>query len=68
MTDMRYCDANEVARLLGYRSGRQITERVSRVAGFPVPVRFPTGAGGLGHPRWRDDELIAWAEAQRVAA
>lgn len=65
---VRYIDANAVAHLLSYSSGRQITERISRLPGFPVAVRFPTPSGGIGQPRWREDEIIAWAESLRFPA
>ncbi len=65
---MKYLSADQVAEMLGYKTGRQVVERIARAPGFPVPVRFPTAKGGCGHPRWRDDEVIAWAESQRSAA
>lgn len=65
---IRYISADQVAHLLSYASGRQITERIARLPGFPVPVRFPTASGGIGQPRWREDEIIAWAESLRAAA
>ncbi len=70
MTDQttRYLSADQVAEMLGYKSGRQIVERIAKLPGFPVPVRFPTANGGAGHPRWKSDEIVAWADSQRSAA
>ena len=65
---MRYLSAEQVAELLCYKNGRQVVERLSRIPGFPVPVRFPTLNGGVGHPRWIREEIIAWADSQRAAA
>ncbi len=58
---MRWLNTAGVAERLG-TSPRQVRERLALRPGFPVAMR----PGGTGHPRWRVDEIDAWAEEQRT--
>lgn len=41
---------------------RQVLERYAAMPGFPKAIRLPSPSGGLGHPRWKAKEIIAWTE------
>lgn len=56
----RWLDAKGVAEFLSL-APRVVRERVALMPGFPAPMRI----GGVGHPRWREDEVAEWAERQR---
>lgn len=55
-----WLDAQSAAALLSV-STRTLRERWALLPGFPAPMRV----GGVGRPRWRQDELLEWAERQR---
>ena len=64
MAAVVWLDSAGVAAMLSL-APRQVRERVALLPGFPEPMRI-TGVGrGPGHPRWRSDEVLAWAERQR---
>lgn len=60
MTTATWLDASAAAALLSV-SPRTLCERWALRPDFPVPMRV----GGVGRPRWRQDELLEWAERQR---
>jgi predicted DNA-binding transcriptional regulator AlpA len=61
MTDnITWLDAASVGRLLCL-STRVVRERLALRADWPKPLRI----GGVGHPRWRKDEVLEWAEKER---
>ena len=60
---IQWIDAEQVGRILGYRT-RVVLEKLAKRPGFPEPMR----AAGVGHPRWRRDEIERWAEQQRPSA
>lgn len=41
---------------------RQVLERYAPLPSFPRAIRLPTPDGSKGQPRWKADEVIAWAE------
>lgn len=43
-------------------SARQVRERYAIMPGFPQAIRLPSGGTEKGHPRWKAEEVIAWAE------
>ncbi len=55
-----WLNAAAAAELLSV-STRTLRERWALLPGFPAAMRV----GGVGHPRWRRDELLEWAERQR---
>ena len=57
---MKWLDAKGVADLLSL-GPRQVRERLALRPDFPKPLRI----GGTGHPRWRSDEVLEWAERAR---
>ena len=60
MKDTVWLDAAGVGALLSL-APRVVREKVALLPGFPVPMRI----AGVGHPRWRKDEVLEWAEQQR---
>ncbi len=57
---MRWLDAAGIGALLSV-SSRQVRERLALRPDFPRPLRI----AGVGHPRWREDEVQEWAEKER---
>lgn len=57
---IRWLDAKGIGALLSL-SPRVVRERIALSPGFPTPMRI----NGVGHPRWREDEVQEWAERQR---
>ncbi len=57
---MRWLDASGVAEMLSV-SPRYVRERLALRPDFPRPLRIQR----IGHPRWREDEVIEWAEKER---
>jgi len=41
---------------------RTVTEKLALLPGFPPAIRFPTAGIGLGHPRWPESDVRAWAK------
>ncbi len=60
---MKWLDAAGVGALLSL-SSRQVRERLALRQDFPQPLRI----AGVGHPRWREDEVLEWAERERQRA
>lgn len=60
---MRWLDAAGIGALLSL-SSRHVRERLALRPDFPRPLRI----AGVGHPRWREDEVLEWAERQRQRA
>lgn len=56
----RWLDAKAVGKMLSY-DVRVVRERIACRPDFPRPMRID----GAGYPRWREDEVAAWAEVQR---
>jgi hypothetical protein len=52
--------AREVAAYLKV-TPRHVLERYAIMPGFPAPIRLPSPSG-IGHPRWKAKEIIAWTE------
>ena len=47
-------------------SDAQVRERYACRPDFPRPIRLPVyGSSGRGHPRWKAQEIIEWAEAHQ---
>ena len=61
--DIVWLDAAGIGTILSL-TPRVVRERVALMPGFPVPMRI----AGVGHPRWRRDEVLEWAEQQRQRA
>lgn len=59
-TGGRWLDAAGIGALLSV-SSRQVRERLALRPDFPRPLRI----AGVGHPRWREDEVLEWAEKER---
>jgi predicted DNA-binding transcriptional regulator AlpA len=57
---MQWLDAEGVAQLIGV-GARQVRERIACRPDFPTPLRI----GGVGHPRWRADEVSRWLNTER---
>lgn len=57
---MKWLDAAGIGALLSL-SSRQVRERLALRPDFPRPLRI----AGVGHPRWREDEVLEWAERER---
>lgn len=55
-----WLDAAGVGKLLSL-STRVVRERLAARVDFPRPLRID----GVGHPRWRRDEVLEWAEKER---
>lgn len=55
--DSRWLDVDGVAAMLSYERETVLRRIVTR-PDFPQPLR-------IGHPRWRADEVKAWADAER---
>lgn len=55
-------DAADIAALWKF-STRYVSEVMTKIPGFPEPVRLPGRDGKPGHPRWRKRDVIAYAEA-----
>lgn len=60
---MKWLDAAGIGALLSL-SSRQVRERLALRPDFPRPLRI----AGVGHPRWREDEVLEWAERERQRA
>lgn len=60
---MKWLDAAGIGTLLSL-SSRQVRERLALRPDFPRPLRI----AGVGHPRWREDEVLEWAERERQRA
>lgn len=54
-------DADTVGIYL-QKTGRQVRERYALMRGFPKAIRLPSGGKEKGHPRWKAEEVIEWAE------
>ncbi|HEB94364.1 MAG TPA: hypothetical protein ENI94_13070 [Gammaproteobacteria bacterium] len=50
------------------RNPNNVRDRVTKLPGFPTPIRLPTESGKRGQPLWKAKEVIAWAEKHRDAA
>lgn len=48
--------ATDIARMMGYRNPRQITDRLSKRPDFPKPF----SAGRTSPKVWLQDEVEAW--------
>lgn len=57
---MKWLTAQGIGVLLSL-SARQVRERIALRPDFPKPLRI----AGVGHPRWREDEVLEWAERER---
>jgi|PlaIllAssembly_1097288.scaffolds.fasta_scaffold2612026_1 predicted DNA-binding transcriptional regulator AlpA len=60
MTHLRWLTAKDVGHFLSI-SPDVVRKRIALTAGFPKPLRL----NGTGHPRWREDEIVRWANAHR---
>lgn len=56
--------ANEVGNYLKVKP-RYVTEKYLLIPSFPKPIRLPTPEGGLGHPKWKPEEIENWVEKFR---
>ena len=58
--------SEEVARYINVENPRQVTERYALLPDFPAPVRLPVmredGTMSIGKPKWKPDEIIAYAD------
>jgi predicted DNA-binding transcriptional regulator AlpA len=45
----------------------KVATRCVAVPTFPRPIRFPNGRGSVSHPRWRPEEVEAWAVSYQEA-
>lgn len=56
-------DLAEVAVYL-HRSEQHTRQWIITLAGFPHPIRLPSGKGAeRARPLWRSKDVIAWAES-----
>ena len=53
--------ADGVGKMLGWRDGRQVRERIACTPEFPKALRI----NGSGHPLSRADEVAEWANRER---
>ena len=54
-------DSDDVSSYLRV-SKNQLTRYTPR-PDFPKPIRLPTQSGGYGHPLWKAEQVIKWAES-----
>jgi predicted DNA-binding transcriptional regulator AlpA len=57
---VNWLSASAIGELLDM-TPRQVRERIALRPDFPRPLRI----GGVGHPRWREDEVQEWIERER---
>jgi predicted DNA-binding transcriptional regulator AlpA len=46
-------------------SDSQVRERYACLPDFPKPYRLPKDGGGVGRPRWKAKDIVAWFEQYR---
>ena len=56
----RLWDTDQSGAYLGV-SRRQVAERLALMAGFPRAIRIVVPGASRARPRWKADEVVAWA-------
>ena len=41
---------------------RTVSEKITKLPGFPQSIYLPSGGPGRGHPRWKAKEVIEWVQ------
>ena len=44
------------------KSPQQVRQRYAALPGFPQAIRLPSCGKEKGHPLWKAEEIITWAE------